>query len=286
MNSSSAMADHQHLMFSEIYLTRALCTHGIPTNTLAILYLGDSARIKKPAQNGVWAVLSNSFTSQILLKHYLHRAGLVQGYRENYMKILLLRSSQAGRKTRTKDENKAYHTRGGKWGLECKRHGPEGRAALLAEALQSHKCSWRTCWASMVTSMEKAQCTSQTWSLLSRAYSLANILTRNRKWKSTEACWAKGMWSALHEHRIKHEALVWKVNNKNSCKAMEPHYLHPPLSKPRQAGGGNLDSLCSSAASGAQVPKLLKSDLTWCGDTKIRQLLHDTVLNCRLNCFT
>lgn len=205
---------------------------------------------------------------------------------KNYMKILLLRSSQAGRKTRTKDENKAYHTRGGKWGLECKRHGPEGRAALLAEALQSHKCSWRTCWASMVTSMEKAQCTSQTWSLLSRAYSLANILTRNRKWKSTEACWAKGMWSALHEHRIKHEALVWKVNNKNSCKAMEPHYLHPPLSKPRQAGGGNLDSLCSSAASGAQVPKLLKSDLTWCGDTKIRQLLHDTVLNCRLNCFT
>lgn len=135
MNSSSAMADHQHLMFSEIYLMRALCTHGIPTNTLAILYLGDSARIKKPAQNGVWAVLSNSFTSQILLKHYLHWAGLVQGYRENYMKILLLRSSQAGRKTRTKDENKAYHTRGGKWGLECKRHGPEGRAALLAEGL-------------------------------------------------------------------------------------------------------------------------------------------------------
>lgn len=67
---------------------------------------------------------------------------------------------------------------------------------------------------------------------------------------------------------------------------MEPHCLHPPLSKLRQAGWETPDILCASAAPVAQVPKLLKSDLTECGDTKTREHVHDVVLNCRSNYFT
>lgn len=137
----------------------------VPMNTLLHLYLVSSARIKRPAHSLCKYFWSTTYTGLAWFNDT-----------EKTWRHLLPRSSQAGRKNKNKTwkDGIAYTWQKNE---DC----PVRGLGSSARGLQSHKCSHRTCWVRMVVSMEQAQCTGQTWSLLSRAYKLANVLTRNRK---------------------------------------------------------------------------------------------------------